>query len=385
MDHIIDLLHDAEDALRNCCLVSKSLIPRTRKHLFAEVKFPTEKRLDSWKGTFPDPSTSPAHYARTLSIGHPRVIRAAEGGWLRGFSCVVHLTVGPGLHTGASVTSLIPLHGFSPVIRSLRLHYTILRSSYAFGLILSFPLLENVAVIVHRRSIDNREISQRLSAFFQPQILPRFTGSLELCCQGGMKLIARRLLSLTGGLHFREFTSTWFEEGDVLLTTALVGMCSHTLESLEVTCKLGMPTQHLHPHQQLTSVPAKLKLVSADLSKAIKLKDVIFRLESRTVEWITVALQTITPKHRDLHQISIYVPYSLILIGSDDNARLAFGEEVFGQWLDLDRLLVQLRESCSLHPRVVCAELTWETRGLRDCIECLLPETAKRGMIHQSD
>ena len=38
LDYIIDHLHDTEDALRNCSLVSKSWIPRTRTHLFADVK-----------------------------------------------------------------------------------------------------------------------------------------------------------------------------------------------------------------------------------------------------------------------------------------------------------------------------------------------------------
>jgi hypothetical protein len=33
LDHVVDHLYDTEDALRNCCLVSKSWIPRTRKHL----------------------------------------------------------------------------------------------------------------------------------------------------------------------------------------------------------------------------------------------------------------------------------------------------------------------------------------------------------------
>jgi hypothetical protein len=34
-------LHDTRDALRNCCLIFKSWIPRTRKHLFADVRFYT--------------------------------------------------------------------------------------------------------------------------------------------------------------------------------------------------------------------------------------------------------------------------------------------------------------------------------------------------------
>jgi hypothetical protein len=55
LDNVIDCLHDTRDALKNCCLVSKSWIPRTRKHLFATIAFTTTKRLQSWEETFPDP------------------------------------------------------------------------------------------------------------------------------------------------------------------------------------------------------------------------------------------------------------------------------------------------------------------------------------------
>src|ERR1700753_246461 len=40
LDHIADLLRDRE-TLESCCLVSKSWIPRARKHLFACVAFHT--------------------------------------------------------------------------------------------------------------------------------------------------------------------------------------------------------------------------------------------------------------------------------------------------------------------------------------------------------
>jgi len=94
LDHIIDLLHDSRAALRNCCLVSKSWIPRTRSHLFADIKFNTEGKLESWEEIFPDPSTSPARYAKTLTIGCFQVFTAADaetGGWISSFSYVERL------------------------------------------------------------------------------------------------------------------------------------------------------------------------------------------------------------------------------------------------------------------------------------------------------
>jgi len=95
LDHVVDLLRDTEYALRNCCLVSKSWIPRTRKHLFANVSFLTDKALESWKEAFPDSSTSPARYTKALFIDCIRVAvgDVKAGGWIRGFSRVLHLKV----------------------------------------------------------------------------------------------------------------------------------------------------------------------------------------------------------------------------------------------------------------------------------------------------
>ena len=76
---------------RNCCLVSESWVPRTRKHLFASIRFLTVKNLQSWKKAFPDPSTSPAHYTKTLLTDCADV---EVGSWIGGFSQVVHLELG---------------------------------------------------------------------------------------------------------------------------------------------------------------------------------------------------------------------------------------------------------------------------------------------------
>ena len=52
LDYIIDLLYDEVETLGECCLVSKSWVPRTRKHLFAEVAFQAAAELELWKKTF---------------------------------------------------------------------------------------------------------------------------------------------------------------------------------------------------------------------------------------------------------------------------------------------------------------------------------------------
>ena len=253
LDHIVDRLHDTENALRNCCLVSKSWIPRARKHLFAHVWFETEYDLESWEGTFPDPSTSPGRYAKTLTINCPHAIRIADGGaegWIRGFSHVVHLEIGsssrlPGTYDDhESATFLVSLQGLSPFVKSLKIDCVGLPSSRIFDLILSFPLLEDLTMSNRGSAGVDEDVT-----FLQPSNPPALTGSLQLVAPG-MAPIANQLLSLQGGIRFRRFTSTWDRGEDVSLITALVERCSHTLKSLDICCDpLGASIRRLHPYR----------------------------------------------------------------------------------------------------------------------------------------
>ena len=90
-----------------------------------------------------------------------------------------------------------------------------------------------------------------------------------------------------------------------------------------------------------------------------------------------MALRTITPEHRDLREISIFVHYTLA--GSD--IRGTMGEAGFGWWLDLDRILVRLWESHSVHPGIRHERMGGGRQDTEYCIKCLLPEAAKRGII----
>ena len=252
LDHIVDHLHDTEDALRKCCLVSKSWIPRTRLHLFANITFPAVGSLESWKETFPDPSMSPAHYAKTLSVGCSEVVMAAdaeEGSWIRGFSSVVHLEVGSQGPFASVSSSLVPFHCISPAIKSLRITFPVLPFQQVFNLILSFPLLEDLAMTSSYDGSDRPPTARPLRP-------PMLTGSLELYLRGGMEHFIRRLLSLPGGIHFRKLTLTWPRGEDVPLTTRLAEECFRTLESLGITCNsLRASIQYLRLHRLLTSIP----------------------------------------------------------------------------------------------------------------------------------
>ena len=213
---------------------------------------------------------------------------------------------------------------------------------------------------------------------------PKFTGSLELVARGGMEPITHRLLTIPGGLYFKKFVLTWHRKEDMLqwhwwrnvlilssLSTSSVassvspfGICVHT--------------------DNLLWLPVQSWTTSIDLSKATRLKDAILGvgLPSGSVDWIIMALRTISPEHRDLRQISIYVQFGTNLDGTNVDVRRNFGEQVFEQWLELDRLLVQLLESHSIRPRILYS--TFPQMGKREMnkyIQYLLPETAGRGII----
>ena len=262
LDYIVDLLHDDPDALKACCLVSKSCVPRTRKHLFAEVGLLTEGHLKSWKKLFSDPSTSPAHFATTLHVGCAYAFTTADvevGGWLTGFAHIVHFGVETlrEPHYEESAISLALFRGFSRIVKSLRVIAVDLMNSLIFHFVLSSPLLRDLTVAGHSTLIDDADLRPVLNP-------PLFTGSLELLIRGRMKTIVGRLLSIPGGIHFRELTLMWWHVEDLLSIMALVKECSHALESLTITCHSdGTSIRYLHSHGSLTSIS---RWIEAELS-----------------------------------------------------------------------------------------------------------------------
>ena len=253
LDIIVDFLCGEFEALRNCCLVAKSWVPRTRKFLFLTVAFPTPQHLESWKKTFPDPSNSPAHHTRFLSIRCPHTVTAGdaeEGGWIRTFSRVVCLDMASGLgqNLDDSEVSLIPFHGFSPILKTLRLLSAQMKHSQIFDLICSLPPLENLILAAFGTPDDDNLGVGRLPT----ENLPALTGDLKLLLPYAMESIARRLLDLPNGLHFQGLTVSCRLERDLRWVNALVVKCSATLESLVITCDLYGTTLFLPRLQHLT-------------------------------------------------------------------------------------------------------------------------------------
>jgi len=90
-----------------------------------------------------------------------------------------------------------------------------------------------------------------------------------------------------------------------------------------------------------------------------------------------MALETITSKHRDFQQISIYIPRFVVVTGDSVSVRQAVGEEIYGDWVELDRLLVGFLELHAVRPRIVYdAAVGWCKR-----VGELLPEMTARGII----
>lgn len=232
LDHIVDFLHESEDALRSCCLVSKSWILRTRKHLFANVEFRTAADLRSWKITFPDPCTSPAWHTKTLHVGCPQAVTTADakkGGWIPAFFRVEHLEVDLHMACHEAEVSLIPFYGLSPALKSLRVTASYLPLQI-FDLIYSFPPLDDLSVIIH--DMSNYDSFLEEQAVVQPSSPPSFTGSLQLFVRTGLNPIASPLLSLPNGLNFRKLDFVGYSETDFSLATALAERCRDTLESI---------------------------------------------------------------------------------------------------------------------------------------------------------
>jgi len=131
--------------------------------------------------------------------------------------------------------------------------------------------------------------------------------------------------------------------------------------------------------------PVEPGYASVDLSKAVKLKDVVFRVKSRNVEWITMALQTITPEHQDLRQITIYGHFDFAVTKAVANIAQTVGERALRQWSGLDRVLARFWESRSIRPKVIWRAPTVKKRKMRDCVGCLLPVTTRRGLVDLVD
>ena len=102
-------------------------------------------------------------------------------------------------------------------------------------------------------------------------------------------------------------------------------------------------------------------------------------LDGPSVLWITTALKTVTPRHRDLQQISIKAPPFATPATVSADIRQVIGEEICREWTDLDQLLAHLGELHGIRTKVTYIPVG--TMNIREGIIGLLGETTRRGFV----
>ena len=224
LDLVFDYLRDQPTTLKACCLVSKSWVHGTRRHLFVRVELSGKSLIRSWMRAFPDPSNSQAHHARSLSIGIDAAVLTGDPdarAFIRSFHNILQLFVHTFWWDTPKVT-FADFHGLSPTLTSLHLFHPSIQSSEVLDLICSFPLLEDL-------SLQIEDLTGDLDGWVAPSASPKLTGELLL----GKRVhhVVCGLLDLPGGLHFTKITACIPVE-DAELVVGLVSRCSHTLESL---------------------------------------------------------------------------------------------------------------------------------------------------------
>ena len=385
LDHIVDFLHASPEALKQCCLASKLLIPRTRKHLFGQIDFRAPADLEAWRKTFQDPATSPARYTHSLIVDCLEVVTAAdaeEGGWIRTFTNVVQLKLRGGImRWRGAEDALVPFHNFSQKLKSLRLRFVPIIPSQRFELICSLPLLEDLTVF-HNRC----EVSGSMGGSdFRPLTSPAFTGTLEL--DGVPEHTVRQLLDLPNGLRFRKIMCISCYLEDPQWAMALVERCRDTLESIEIGWLVTRMSslRALKWNWYLNCIPFALEdsqAPSFDFSNTTKLREVKFRFDA-TCAYITGSLKTITSKHKDLQRIIIHTP-----INSPYWDDVPFGRLTQSQRVDLDLNLVQLWELHGVRTKATYGGMIEDKEATCKLLETILPEMTKRGsleLVHLSE
>jgi len=181
---------------------------------------------------------------------------------------------------------------------------------------------------------------------------------------GGVGRTLSGFLGLPGGLRCRDLELGWCHEPDLSQAAEVVAACSDTLEYVYIGCEVGDDV-----------TPATI-----NLAEATNLKEVAFIcvIGITGCRWIITALETITSRHRDLRQISISFLHDsdyttdLELIQRSEAANPGM------RWSDLDDILIQLLESHSVHPKIMCSRSNITTQTVEDLARYLFPETAKR-------
>lgn len=251
LDHIVGFLRYNTPKLKECCLLSKSWIPRTRKYLFACIRLDLKGNLELWKKAFPDPAESPARYARILLIGALR--DKEERRYIEAFSLIEELHVFPGLACSPSGStaverafSLIPFDNFTTSLKTIVVIVIPIPSLEIINIILRLPLPENLTLHCGNFSYNHYNFYDEDSDD-KPDGLPTLshesttalTGTLNLNSCHSVSLALCHILNMPRGLRFRGLRLSRLIALDLALVTELVMACSDTLEHLDFTGEIN--------------------------------------------------------------------------------------------------------------------------------------------------
>ena len=231
IETIIDFLQNNRKALKWCCLASKSLITRTRSHLFKCVQFREPTDLQAWKEHFGDLENTPAIFTTHLVICCQSVEGEDFSSWIRStFINVVALHVWPKVGERGVFA---PFHNLLPHVKSLAVHLGRRESQEVSDFICSFPSLEDLCVFIKWSPVVT--VGGCLS-------MPKLTGTNSLKLLPGE--FTRQPLELSGNPRFREFVIDI--AGDRGLSKELVERCSGTLERVVIQLSRNVSSK-LHP------------------------------------------------------------------------------------------------------------------------------------------
>ena len=183
-----------------------------------------------------NPPDSPAYHTLTLTIGCTQAVTtedAEPGGWIPTFSRVVRLELSISridpINPSGMEAILAPYHKFSPALKSLRIESKFLSYPPIFNLVRSFPFLEDLALIGCHPWWEGNDSNLHQQQNVDPSASgPAFIGSLELLL-GGLRNVARRLLDLPNGFHFRKLVLLWIGVEDLWWIMKLVEECASML------------------------------------------------------------------------------------------------------------------------------------------------------------
>ena len=131
--------------------------------------------------------------------------------------------------------------------------YGTIPHSHVFNFIHSSPLLESLTLVGFETPVDG-ENQEGPPTTVSRSKSPYLTGTLKFGLFWGTVGTSRLLLGLPGGLHFRKLDLICSGTQHFALVMELVAACSHTLESLDLRCKVaGTLYSASSPVKMLTS------------------------------------------------------------------------------------------------------------------------------------